>query len=113
MVTEAIEGFVADIIRRSKDVETLIAVLPSKAGSGERVSLFLHHAFFIEWAGVPADLVLQAKRIEELQAEMTIANEEYKEVLAQAEGLLEELQAALDSALGEEPLKKGGAASSA
>jgi hypothetical protein len=36
-VAEAIEAFVSDIVRRSKDVEALIAALPTKGGSEGRV----------------------------------------------------------------------------
>ncbi|WVF66023.1 hypothetical protein IAT40_000761 [Kwoniella sp. CBS 6097] len=75
----SIETFVADIIRRSKDIKTLIAALPRKDDSAGR-----------------------AQRLTELQEEMKIANEEYKEALAQSEELLLELQAALDEALGQD-----------
>ncbi|KAI9632741.1 uncharacterized protein MKK02DRAFT_41053 [Dioszegia hungarica] len=73
---EAIQIFVADIISRSKDVEKLIAALPKKDDSGAR-----------------------AERLRELQGEMIVANQEYKEALAQAESLLEEMQNALAVAL--------------
>ncbi|CAD6567001.1 MAG: hypothetical protein TREMPRED_003223 [Tremellales sp. Tagirdzhanova-0007] len=73
----AIETFTADLTRRAKDVEVLIAALPTKDDSGER-----------------------AKRLQDLQVEMGIANAEHKEALAQAEELLVELQEALSTALG-------------
>ncbi|WWD16397.1 hypothetical protein CI109_100823 [Kwoniella shandongensis] len=75
-----IETFVADIIRRSKDIETLAKALPKKDESS-----------------------IRAQRLAELQDEMKIANQEYKAALAQSEELLGELQAALDQAL-EEPV---------
>ncbi|WVQ93655.1 hypothetical protein IAU59_000731 [Kwoniella sp. CBS 9459] len=75
----SIETFVADIIRRSKDIKTLIAALPRKDDSEGR-----------------------AKRLTELQEEMKIANEDYKDALAQSEELLLELQSALDEALGQD-----------
>ncbi|KAK8861680.1 hypothetical protein IAR55_002503 [Kwoniella newhampshirensis] len=74
----AIETFVADIIRRSKDVETLAKALPKKDDSS-----------------------IRAQRLSELQDEIKIANEEYKSALAQSERLLRELQDALDQTLGE------------
>ncbi|TXT07502.1 hypothetical protein VHUM_03222 [Vanrija humicola] len=75
---KAIETFVADIVRRAKDVETLVAALPSKDDSGAR-----------------------AARLEELQTEMVAANAEYKEALAQAEELLEELKRVLAITVGD------------
>ena len=36
-ILAAIEVFTADIVRRAKDVENLIAALPTKDDSGERV----------------------------------------------------------------------------
>ncbi|CAK9785267.1 unnamed protein product [Cutaneotrichosporon oleaginosum] len=74
----AIEQFVSDIVRRAKDIETLIAALPSKDDSGVR-----------------------ATRLEELQAEMVVANREYKEALGQAEELLGELKKVLRITLGD------------
>ncbi|RSH88104.1 uncharacterized protein EHS24_000631 [Apiotrichum porosum] len=74
----AIETFVADIVRRAKDVETLTAALPSKDDSG-----------------------LRAARLQELQTEMVAANVEYKEALAQAEALLGELRDILRVTLGD------------
>lgn len=74
----SIETFVADVVRRAKDVENLVAALPSKDDSGARVSALLCHSQ-IDWI---ADT--QAARLEELQSEMLIANAEYKEALAQA-----------------------------
>ncbi|WRT65792.1 uncharacterized protein IL334_002741 [Kwoniella shivajii] len=74
----AIETFVADIIRRSKDVKKLIENIPQREDSSAR-----------------------ARRLTELQEELKVANEEYKVALAQAEELLAELQSALDEALGD------------
>ncbi|WVR03725.1 hypothetical protein IAU60_000720 [Kwoniella sp. DSM 27419] len=72
----SIQTFVADIVRRSKDIKALIAALPDKDSSDER-----------------------AQRLVQLQGEMKIANDEYKAALAQSEELLAELQSALDEAL--------------
>ncbi|KIY31679.1 hypothetical protein I305_05920 [Cryptococcus gattii E566] len=76
----AIETFVADIIRRSKDIQHLINELPKPGDSSER-----------------------AQRLMELQDEIKIANEEYKQVLEQSKELVKELQLALDHTLGESP----------
>ncbi|OXB33614.1 hypothetical protein J007_06718 [Cryptococcus neoformans] len=76
----AIETFVADIVRRSKDIQHLIDGLPKPGDSSER-----------------------AKRLIELQDEIKIANEEYKQVLKQSKELVNELQLALDHTLGESP----------
>lgn len=78
---EAIQIFVADIISRSKDVEKLIAALPKKDDSGARVSSLPSYDPCLE--RVVAD-TYQAQRLKELQGEMVIANQEYKEALAQA-----------------------------
>lgn len=43
LTSAAIEQFVSDIVRRAKDIETLIAALPSKDDSGARVSWFQLH----------------------------------------------------------------------
>jgi len=75
---ESIQTFVRDIVRRSKDIETLIAALPRKDDSSGR-----------------------AARLEELKGEMEVANAEYRQALAQAEELLKELQEALGTALGQ------------
>ena len=106
-MTEAIETFTADIIRRSKDVETLISALPSNGDSGARVS------------SARASLILaniQATRIGELLAELEVENKEYKDALSQAgrsephdpqahraEALMTELDNALGSVLGYTP----------
>ncbi|WVN87188.1 uncharacterized protein L203_102365 [Cryptococcus depauperatus CBS 7841] len=74
----AIETFVSDIIRRSKDIQHLIAELPKPGDSSER-----------------------AQRLQHLQDEIKMANLEYKEVLEQSKKLYKELQNALDTALGE------------
>ncbi|WVQ78878.1 hypothetical protein IAT38_000969 [Cryptococcus sp. DSM 104549] len=73
-----IETFVADIIRRSKDVQHLIDELPKPGDSSER-----------------------AQRLSELQEEIQLANIDYKDALEQSEALVKELQTALDEALGE------------
>ncbi|WWC88065.1 uncharacterized protein L201_002968 [Kwoniella dendrophila CBS 6074] len=75
----AIETFVADIVRRSKDIKKLIENLPKKDDSSQR-----------------------AQRLTELQEELKVANDEYKVALVQSEELLMELQSALDEALGED-----------
>ncbi|QPK66894.1 hypothetical protein CNBG_9707 [Cryptococcus deuterogattii R265] len=74
----AIETFVADIIRRSKDIQHLINELPK-----------------------PGDCSERAQRLMELQDEIKIANKEYKQVLEQSKELVKELQLALDHTLGE------------
>ncbi|GFZ42447.1 hypothetical protein JCM24511_00162 [Saitozyma sp. JCM 24511] len=76
----AIETFVADIVKRSKDIEVLIAALPKKG-----------------------DAHLRAKRLEQLQSEMILANQEYNDALARSEALLKELQDALAVVLATEP----------
>nr|XP_019011964.1 uncharacterized protein I206_02801 [Kwoniella pini CBS 10737]OCF50745.1 hypothetical protein I206_02801 [Kwoniella pini CBS 10737] len=57
----SIETFVNDIVRRSKDIKILIQNLPKKDDSTNR-----------------------ATRLSELQEELKVANEEYKEALAQS-----------------------------
>ncbi|KAK1927644.1 hypothetical protein DB88DRAFT_478753 [Papiliotrema laurentii] len=76
---EAIETFVGDIVKRSKDVERLIATLPAKDDNGQR-----------------------ATRIQELQQELEEVDIEYKAALTQAESLMKELEKALGTALGDE-----------
>ncbi|RXK35233.1 hypothetical protein M231_07511 [Tremella mesenterica] len=76
---ESIQAFVADIVRRSQDIEKLIEALPKKDDSFAR-----------------------AARLQQLQDEMTIANAEYMKAVKQAEELLAELRSALAAALGNE-----------
>ena len=106
LTSEHIETYVADIVRRSKDVETLIAALPTKDDSSARVRVII-------MLGRRSDT--QVARLEELQKEMAVANAEYKEALATAgtlnlfnepgtdpvEELLEELNSVMAKALGD------------
>lgn len=52
-----IETFVADIIRRSKDVETLIAALPKKDDSSQRVCLLQPTSKALVWNVMVSDPV--------------------------------------------------------
>ncbi|TYJ55554.1 hypothetical protein B9479_003704 [Cryptococcus floricola] len=72
----AISAFVADIIRRSKDIQQLIDELPKPGDSSQR-----------------------AERLQHLQEEIKVANQEYKDVLEQSKQLVKELQLALDTTL--------------
>ena len=65
-------------------MELLIAALPAKDDSGERVSPRFRCLPFLTRSECAECRPKQAKRLEELQAEMGIASTEYKEALAQA-----------------------------
>lgn len=77
-------------------MQTLVEALPSKDDSGARVSVTRGGS-----RGNEVEADDQATRLQELQAEMLVANNDYKEALAQAEELLGELKEVLRVTLGD------------
>ncbi|KAL7424641.1 Subunit of heteropentameric Replication factor C (RF-C) [Cryptotrichosporon argae] len=76
----SITAFVSDLTTRSKHVEALIAALPTPS-TGSSTG-----------AGTPAD------RLRALQAEVVLANAEYRDAMGEAERVLAELEGALAAA---------------